>query len=83
MKKFIELSFPRESWNKYVIDVDLLEYVADNPGVELGSLVYLKGKPEPLKVNDSASSVSRALSKLTQEQQTPPVVVQCSLFGRK
>lgn len=82
MKNFIKLSFSDEIFNKYLIDVDLIEYVADNPGTESGSQVYLKGKSDPLKVDESADSVLRSILKLTPEQ-TPPVVLRCSLFGRK
>ena len=69
MRNFIKLSRIGESFNHMLIDVDLIDYIIDAPGLELGAFVYLKGKPEPLEVNENVDSIYTIILHQQKEQE--------------
>lgn len=81
MRNFIKLSHDNASYNHYIIDVDLIDYISDKNDLELGAYVYLKGKEKPLCVGETADAIYRKITSLPKE--TPSIDLQLSWCRRK
>ena len=65
-----------------LIDIDLIDYIIEDTENDLGSFLYLKGKSDPLHINESVSSVMYELKKILKEQ-SQPIHVQLSWFRNR